>query len=281
MKIDFHVHITPPEISANWEKYAQEEPYFSMLCRSKFNKFASAEDAVEMLNDCGFDRAVVFGFAFKDAGLCRYVNDYVIEKTKQFSEKFTGFAVVPPSCQDAKKEIERCYNAGLKGVGELFPAGQNFNIDNQEEVSVLAGVCKEADIPVLFHANEPVGHNYTGKTNISLKQLETFVINNPDINIILAHWGGGLFFYETMMEVRDSFRNVYYDTAITPFLYDAGVYRTVKAVNLCEKILFGSDFPLLSPSRYINAINEESGFSADEIEKILGGNALRLLKIPY
>ncbi|MCL2209337.1 MAG: amidohydrolase family protein [Treponema sp.] len=280
-KIDFHVHVTPPDISANWKKYAEKEPYFSVISNNKYNKFAAAEDVIDMLDACGFDKAVVFGFAFTDMGLCRYVNDYVIENAKKYSERLTGFAVVPPSSADVKKEIERCLSAGLAGTGELFPAGQNINIDNQKEMSALAGVCKEANIPLLLHANEAVGHSYSGKTDVSLKQLETFIVNNPDVNIVLAHWGGGLFFYETMTEVRESFRNVYYDTAITPFLYDAGVYRAARALNLCDKILFGSDFPILPPSRYINAINEESGFTDDEIEKILGGNALRLLKMPY
>lgn len=277
INIDFHVHITPPDIAADWTQYAEKEPYFSLLSNSKHNKFASAEDVVAALEDEGsnFDKAVVFGFAFQDVGLCRYVNDYVIECVKKYPDKLIGFCVVPP-CEEAASEIERCHSAGLCGVGELFPAGQKIDLEDKKQTSAITGVCKEHSIPLLFHVNEPVGHRYTGKTDVPLRQLETFVINNPGLNIVLAHWGGGLMFYETMPEIKENFKNVYYDTAATPFLYDARIYDAAKALGLCEKILFGSDFPLLAQSRYMEAI-ESSLLSEEEKQFVLGGNATRLL----
>ena len=277
MRIDCHVHVTPPDIIANWEKYAQKEPYFSLLSNSKKNKFVCAEDVVTMLEQNNFDKAVIFGFAFNDIGLNRYVNDYVIEKTKQFPEKLIGFTVVPP-CSEAAKEIERCYNAGFKGVGELFPGGQGINLENENETKIITGICKELDIPLLLHADEPIGRYYKGKTDVTLRQLEIFVTNNPGLKIILAHFGGGLLFYETLKEIKEKFRNVYYDTAATPFLYEPQIYRVIKALGFCEKILFGSDFPLLSPFRFLSEI-EAGDFSQEEKQLILGGNAERLLGI--
>jgi len=279
MKIDCHVHITPPDIIANWEKYAEKETYFGLLCSSRNNKFATAEDIITGLegDNALFDRAVVFSFAFRDNGLCHYVNDYVIEKVRQYPERLTGFCVVSPNGECAN-EIERCYNRGLAGVGELFPQGQWFDPANEKETAKITGVCSALDIPLLIHANEPVGHFYPGKTDVTLKQLETFVTNNPALKIILAHWGGGLFFYETMNEIKEKFKNVYYDTAATPFLYDERIYSIVKTMGLCEKILFGSDFPLLQHSRYIAAF-EESTLSIEEKRLILGGNVKNLLKI--
>jgi hypothetical protein len=43
-----------------------------------------------------------------------------------------------------------------------------------------------------------------------------------------------------------------------------------------EKILFGSDYPLLPPSRYFKEM-EASGLTQEEKEAIEGGNARRLL----
>jgi len=276
MKMDFHVHVTPPDIIANSKKYFKKEPYFELLSNSRNNKFAEAEAAVSVLERDGFDKAVVFGFAFRDIGLCRYVNDYVIEKTKQFPQKLIGFAVVPPGGRKTAAEIERCHDAGLKGTGELFPAGQRIDLEDIKQTKTITGICKERDIPLLLHANESVGHYYPGKTDTSLKQLETFVTNNPDLKIIFAHWGGGIFFYETMKEIKKAFRNVYYDTAVTPFLYDERIYRAAKALDICEKILFGSDYPILPPCRYFEAL-DKSGLSDDEKQLILGGNARKLL----
>jgi len=277
MRIDCHVHVTPPDISANWEKYAQNEPYFSLISRSKVNKFASAEDVITMLDNNNFDKAVVFGFAFRDTGLCRYVNDYVIEKVKEFSKRLIGFAVTAAG-KDSEKEINRCFNAGLKGVGELFPQRQEFALENKKETETITEACKNMDIPLLLHANEGVGHFYPGKTDISLKQLETFVINNPELKIIFAHFAGGLLFYETMKEIKKNFTNVYYDISGAPFLYDYRIYNMIKALGICDRILFGSDFPILSPSRYFGDF-EKSGLSGEETQNILCENAKRILKI--
>jgi len=282
MKIDFHVHVTPPEIIADWTKYAEKEPYFSLISHSKVNKFATAEDVVVMLEKDGFDKAVIFGFGFNDIGLCRYVNDYVIAKIKEFPDKLIGFAVVPPGGakhgKETAKEIERCFNNGLKGVGELFPAGQSFDLVNKEETCDLTGACKELGMPLLLHTNETVGHDYPGKTNIPMQDLEKFILNNPDLKIILAHWGGGILFYETMKEIKASFRNVYYDTAVTPYLFDERIYRVAKALGVCEKIIFGSDFPILSPSRYMKGL-DNSGLCEEDKNLILGINALKLLGV--
>ncbi|MDR0487685.1 MAG: amidohydrolase family protein [Treponema sp.] len=284
VNIDFHVHVTPPDIIDNWRKYAEKEPYFSLLSSDKHNKFVTAEEVAASL-EAGthsgqgeiFDKAVVFGFGFRDMGLCRYVNDYVIEKVREYP-RLIGFISVPPCGDEAVREIKRCHNAGLKGVGELFPAGQEMEIENKKQTDAVCGICKELGLPVLIHADGPVGHYYTGKTDVRLSQLETFITNNPGLDIVLAHWGGGLLFYETMPEIRRKFRNVYYDTAASPFLYDERIYRAAKAMGLCEKIIFGSDFPLLPPSLYFGGL-EKSGLSAEEKQLILGGNAQRLLAL--
>jgi len=274
MRIDFHVHVTPPEIIKNWERFAEKEPYFALLSRSPHNKFACAEDVIAMLGESGFDRAVVFGFAFRDPGLCRLVNDYVIDSIKRFPAELIGFISVAPHTAELEKEIDRCQAAGLTGIGEIFPEGQGFIIDNEKETRALAGICTERQLPVIIHTNETVGHYYAGKTAVSLEQIERFVEQNQELTMVLAHWGGGLMFYETMPKLRKKFRNVYYDTSATPFLYDAGIYRTALALGLCDKVLFGTDFPLLPPSRYMPSLDV---LPQPERDIILGGNAEQVL----
>ena len=279
IQIDFHIHITPPDIISHWGKYAENEPYFSLLSGSPKNKFASAQEIVAALDASGFDKAVIFGFAFRDAGLCSYVNDYVIESVKQYPKRLIGFMVIPPGYKGLEQEMNRCHKAGLRGVGELFPEGQGFDLEDvQQTVVVLSAACAELDLPLLLHANEPVGHEYPGKTKTSLRTLEKFIENNASLKIMLAHWGGGLLFYETMPEMREKCRNVYYDTAASPLLYEPGIFRAACTLGLTQKILFGSDFPLLSHARCIDAIAQSSIGPAEQ-ELILGGNARRLLGI--
>jgi predicted TIM-barrel fold metal-dependent hydrolase len=274
-RIDFHVHVTPPEMSAHWQKYAEREPYFALLARNPHNRYASAEDIVTMLGESQFDSAVVFGFAFKDLGLCRMVNDYVIAKVREFPDRLTGLMSVSPNAAGMETEIDRCYSAGLKGVGEIYPDGQGLNIDDERETRALSGACMELHLPLIVHANEPAGHYYKGQNDIELKKIERFIENSQGLNVILAHWGGGLLLYEAMPELRKKFRSVYYDTAATPFLYDASIYQAALALGLEEKILFGSDFPLLPPSRYMSQMEP---LPHKAREAILGENAARIMR---
>ncbi len=101
----------------------------------------------------------------------------------------------------------------------------------------------------------------------------------PENIIVLAHWGGGIFFYNLLKkEVRDTLKNVCFDTAASPFLYDPEIYKTAIRFAGQDKVLFGSDFPLLKPSRYFRELGE-AGLSKEEIRNICGENAKKLLKL--
>lgn len=278
MKIDMHVHVTPKEISQSALKIGEKEPYFDLLSRTPKNKFATAEEIVEEMKKVGIDRSVIFGFSFSDMGLCQYVNDYVIEKVKVYPNELIGFMSVVPNHPNTPYEIERCYKQGLRGIGELFPAGQPFEISQINDTAALAECCQYYNLPVIVHMNEPVGHYYTGKTNTTLKEIECFVEHHPELKIILAHFGGGIFMYEMMKEVKERFKNVYYDNAASIFLYNESIYRVMREIGVLDKLLFGSDYPLLSPSRYKKSIGE-SGLTEDEKAKFYGGNAIKLLNL--
>jgi uncharacterized protein len=100
----------------------------------------------------------------------------------------------------------------------------------------------------------------------------------PDLKLICGHWGGGLPFYELMPEVRAATRNVWYDTAASPYLYDPRIYAAAKLLVGAEKLLFGSDYPLLRIRRCARQV-EESGLPTQDLDAILGGNAARLLEV--
>lgn len=270
------MHITPPDIIKDWRRIAEKEDYFKLLSESPVNKFATAEDIVEELDRTRVDKAVIFGFGFKDMGICKYVNDYVIESVKKYPDKLIGYMSIMPKSKDLEKEMDRCMDKGLCGVGELFPYGQEFDITNPVEMKNLAHLSIERDLPVMLHVNEPVGHYYAGKTDTTPVKASEFAANFPDLKVIFAHWGGGLIFYEMMPEIRAQNKNVYYDIAATPFLYDKAIYRVAKEMGLLDKILFATDYPLIPMDQYIKDV-EDSGLSLEDQYKIFGENAQRLL----
>ena len=131
---------------------------------------------------------------------------------------------------------------------------------------------------LLTHASEPVGHQYPGKGDITPDKLFPMITKFPNLTLVCAHWGGGLPFYALMPEVKKAVANVFFDTAASPLLYSPEVYNQVIQLVGADKILFGSDYPLLAPSRLLQEI-EVLDLPKEINDLILSGNALRLLGI--
>ena len=278
MKIDVHVHILAPDFIKDMRKNIDRDAHFKLLHDNPKAKFATAEDVLENMEKTGIDKSVVFGFSCLDAGMAREANDYIMETVKRYPDRLIGFAIVPPRDAGMEKELIRCREMGLAGVGEVIPAAVHTDISDQEQVGAFTAVCRELDMPILMHTNELVGHYYPGKGKMGPEQAYRFAINNPENRIIFAHWGGGLFCYELMPEVKRALQHVYYDIAASPFLFSAAVYETARLAGVLPKVLLGSDFPLLSPSRYYREW-AATDLGEEEKEGIWGENAARFFAV--
>ena len=131
---------------------------------------------------------------------------------------------------------------------------------------------------LLLHVSEPVGHQYPGKGNVTPDAIYPFIKRFPNLNLVCAHWGGGLPFYALMPEVKNALENVYFDTAASPFLYNPQVYAYVSGLVGADRILMGSDYPLMPPNRLINEIRSLD-LPEEDRGLILSGNANRLLRL--
>lgn len=278
MKIDFHIHMTPPELIRDYRKLYDREPYWALLAESPLNRFATAEDILEDLDASGFDKGVVSGFSFKDQGLCRYVNDYTLEMVRKYPDRLVGLMAISPKEEGLEKEFYRGIEGGLFGVGEMFLAGQGVDPFLKKDLQQLMGLAHEAGVPILIHSNEPVGHEYVGKVDTTPKEISQIALDFPENKLVFAHFGGGLPFYEMMKEMKNGLSNVYYDTAAGIYLYSSKIFGVFREIGILDKLLFGSDFPLLSISRYGKYL-DNSGLTPEEREGVLGGNARKLLDL--
>lgn len=275
--VDFHVHVYPPEVIRDAELISKHEPYFDRLTHSKVHRWGTIDDLLARMEEEGVDRAVIGGFAFKDLELCKLCNNYVLSGIRQHPDKLSGLCLVPPLTRGASEEILRCAEAGAIGVGELFPEGQNVDISDQEQTWRLAGVLHEANLCVLWHTAEPVGHGYAGKGSVGPKEAAAFCIHHPEVKTIFAHLGGGLWLYELMPEMRLYLSNAWYDLAALPWLYEGAVLKAIQSAGVLDKFLFGTDFPILRSQRYEKSF-AASGLTEAEREHLLRSNALRLLQ---
>jgi predicted TIM-barrel fold metal-dependent hydrolase len=162
-------------------------------------------------------------------------------------------------------------------VGELAWYVDDPGEDLAYFLTPLAELAQHFGVPLLLHMNDPVGASYPGKAAIRLETVYALIQKFPEINWILAHWGGGLPFYGLLKkEVPEVFRRVYFDTAASPYLYRAEIYRLAAEMVGPEKILFGSDYPLLPVKRYLQEM-EEANLPEEWRRMILGQNLARLL----
>ena len=278
MIIDVHTHTFPKAIRENREKYFPEEPAFKILYESPHSRLVSASEIVSVMDQENVDISVIFGFPWKNPETFKMQNDYILESVAKYPDRLIGFGCFDPFAPSASVEAKRCLDAGLAGIGELAFYESGIDESCLVQLAPIMAICENQDKIVMIHTNEPVGHQYPGKTPNTLSQIYKMIKKFPDNKIILAHWGGGIFFYNLLKkEVKESLKNIYFDTAATPFLYKPEIYKIAAQIGILDKILFGTDYPLLKPARYFKELNQ-SGLKPDEIKKICGENAARLLK---
>ncbi|MBW1643677.1 MAG: amidohydrolase [Deltaproteobacteria bacterium] len=277
MIIDFHTHLFPADIRENREKYFADEPAFEMIYKAPGSNLAGASQIIDTMDEQQVDTSVIFGFPWQNPETFKKNNDYIIESVIKYPNRLIGFACFNISDKGIDRETERCLNAGLSGVGELALYTSGLTEEPIKFLEPVMEICRKNDVPLLLHTNEPVGHNYPGKAPITLTQIYAFIKRFPENKIVLAHWGGGIFFYTLMKkEVTETLKNVFFDTAASPFLYRPDIYDAAKKYAGIDKILFGSDFPLLKPERYFKEL-EQTELTGEDIENIKGINASKLL----
>lgn len=280
MLIDFHTHVVPPGIKERRADYVGRDACFSLLYAEPKAKLATAEEVIASMDEHEIDKSVILNLGWVSHELCVETNDYILEAIVRYPERLIGFCVIQPLAGDkALKELERCARNGVKGIGEMRPDVQGFDLKDSSVMRPVIETAVKHNLIFLTHASEPVGHQYFGKGNITPEAIYPFILNFPDLKVVCAHWGGGLPFYALMPEVDKALSNVYFDIAATPFLYKPQIFKQVADIAGSDKILFGSDYPLLSPKRIIDQL-ESTGLSQEDKAKILGGNAQRLLSIP-
>ena len=240
-------------------------------------KIASAEELIASMDECGIDASVLLSAGWDTNETCKLTNDYVLGAAARYPKRLIPFCVVQPKAGDAAvRELQRCVQGGARGIGEMRSDSQGYELGDRKLVEPIVEVALKHNLIYLTHASEPVGHAYPGKGSITPDAIYRFVSNFPELRVVCAHWGGGLPFYALMPEVATALKNTFFDTAATPFLYRPHVFESVAAMVGADKILFGSDYPLLSPKRVMAQI-EAADFPRESKAMILGGNAQRLL----
>lgn len=272
--IDAHVHAFPDEIHGDRQRLVEVDHWFGHLYENPKAELTGDRELLESMDGAGIDRSIIAGFPWSDPGRCRAHNEWMASVCKAYPDRLSFLATVVPQDRHAARDAEQAFNDGAIGIGELNADGQGFDFADPAPLVDVMELCQDRELPIMFHASEPLGHIYPGKGTAKPESLVIFLNRFPDQPVVFAHWGGGLPFYELMPEVAAVTRNVYYDSAATTYLYRFRVFPAVARICGAEKILFGSDYPVLGQqpllSRVCNVLSD------DEREPVLCGNAARV-----
>jgi predicted TIM-barrel fold metal-dependent hydrolase len=291
--IDAHVHLYPPELNrdpAGWAAHAGEARWAQLCTRQRrdgrpVQTFPSVEQLLRDMDAAGVARAVLLGWYWEKPETCIWQNRFYADCVRQHPDRLAALAALHPAAGRAATLAElRCaHDEGLVGLGELSPHSQGYGPDDPAFRAALA-LAAELGLPVNFHVTDPASKKYPGRVETPLADFVRLAREFPRTTFILSHLGGLVPLVDSSAA---SWPNVFYDTAASPLIYPPDVLRRMLDAVGTERVLFGSDYPLIlfpqeetGPgfSRFLAQISEAK-LTAAEGAALLAGNAARLFRL--
>ena len=275
--IDVHVHVPAPAEHASTKEKEAMAGYFGASDMPN-----TPEAMYQHYKDLDIF-AVIFEIDAETTSGQPYVgNDYVASVVQKYPDQFMGFASVDPwKGQLAINELERSVKElGLKGL-KLHPTTQAF-FPNDTHFYPLWEKASELGIPVLFHTGQTgVGAGKPGGGGYKLKYSHPMLLDDvaadfPELTIIMAH--PAVPWQEEQLSVALHKGNVYIDlSGWSPKYFRPILVQYIKSI-LQDKVLFGSDYPVIQPERWLRDL--ENLELKDEVrQKILLDNAKKVLQL--
>lgn len=190
-----------------------------------------------------------------------------LDSFRKNCEKLVCLGALHPYSETVKDEIKQIKELALSGI-KIHPDFQNIAIDDEKMFPIYEEFSSK--IPILFHVGDP-------KSDLSSPERLRKVIDNfPSLIVIAAHMGG-YSTYELALEYLVG-KNVYFDTSNAQrYIASDELVRTIRRHGV-EKILFGSDYPLMLTADAAKQFYELN-LEHEEFELIFSENAKRLFKI--
>jgi uncharacterized protein len=222
---------------------------------------------------------VIFSVDERLTGRTQIPNDEVAAFAAENSDIMFAFASVDPMRgKAAVEEARRLIATGRIRGFKLHPPVQQFHA-NDKRAYPLYEVLNEAKLPVIFHTGHSgIGAGLPGGGGVHLKygnpmDIDDVAVDFPDMPIIMAH--PSFPWQDEAISVCLHKPQVYIDlSGWSPKYFPPTLVQYANTL-LKHKVLFGSDYPLLSPDRWMNDFQKIP--IRDEVRPlILRENAMRL-----
>lgn len=207
-------------------------------------------------------------------------NDEIIDGCIRHSDILIPFASVDPNREDAVVEAKQLIERGVRGF-KFHPTVQGFSPDD-ERFFPLYEVLQDAGMIALFHTGQTgIGAGMRGGYGFELALSNPMLLDSvaarfPDLQIIMAH--PSVPWQDEALSVATHKHNTWIDlSGWSPKYFPVELVRYANRM-LKNRVLFGSDFPLLTPDRWRDDAEKVELFRSDEIRAgIMRDNAARLL----
>ena len=277
--IDVHVHVEQDahgHFSLDQELLDASAKYF----KSGEDRAPKLEAIAERYRSLRMAAVVFTVDASSATGHAAISSEEVADEAQRYSDVLIPFGSVDPhhgaaALDQARRLVE---DHGVRGF-KFHPSLQNFQ-PNSSDYYPLYEVLQELRVPTIFHSGQTgIGANLPGVRGIKLALSDPLLLDEvaadfPELTIVLAH--AGMPWYENALAIATHKSNVFIDlSGWSPKYFPAGLLRAANSY-LRDKFLFGSDFPVITPERWLRDF--EGLEIADDVRPlILKENAVRVL----
>jgi predicted TIM-barrel fold metal-dependent hydrolase len=273
--VDVHVHVErtrdghdpmPRELREASERYFHSG-----------QSLPTIDDVVEHYRERGM-RAVVFTVDWElRSGIPPIPDEEILSADP---DVVIPFATVDPARPDALERVQAKIAAGARGF-KFHPNLQAFFPDDRSAYPLYEAI-EAAGLPALFHTGHSgIGTGLPGGGGLRLAYsnplcLDAVAADFPGLEIVLAH--PSFPWQDEAISVCLHKANVWIDLSGWSPKYFPPQLVQYANTQLRERVLFGSDFPLITPDRWLQDF-EHAGFRDEVKPLILGENAARLLRL--
>jgi predicted TIM-barrel fold metal-dependent hydrolase len=277
--LDMHVHVESDghgHFALDQQLMDASAAYF----KATENRTPTVDDLAARYRDSGLAAVVFTVDATTATGHPALSSEQIAESAARHNDVLIPFGSVDPhqgqaAIDRARRLVE---NFGVCGF-KFHPSLQAFAPDEPAFAPLWAAI-EELGVPALFHTGQNgIGAGLPGGYGIKLRYsnpllLDDVAADHPGLTVILAH--PSVPWQAEAISMATHKANVYIDlSGWRPKYFPPELVRAAGGL-LRHKVVFGSDYPLITPERWL-ADFEDLGIDAEHRLHIVKGTAARLL----
>jgi predicted TIM-barrel fold metal-dependent hydrolase len=277
--IDMHVHVEQDDhgcLSLDEELMAASAAYF----KGSENRTPTVADLAERYRAAGMAAVIFTVDATTNTGHPALSSEDIAAQAAEHADVLIPFGSVDP--RQGSEAVERArrlvIESGVRGF-KFHPSLQAFSPDDEAFYPLWAAI-EELGVPALFHTGQNgIGAGLPGGRGIKLRYSNPILLDDvaadfPGLTVILAH--PSVPWQAEAISMATHKANVFIDlSGWRPKYFPSELVRAAGGM-LRSKVLFGTDYPLITPERWLEDF-VELGIKPELMDGILKHNAAGVL----